>query len=223
MPEFITENRLYLLLALGTAFTCFGILRYQDKLRIKWWAALPLSLAHTLIGVLCVKVFAALESWDFSGFSNMSLFGAVFFLPLFYFAGAKLTRRSPALVFDAFTPCVIFVLLCTRINCMLAGCCQGAAIPGASGHYPTREAEILFYIGALLSLIYLDTKNIQPGKYYPLYMIAYGIFRFICQFFRGDGGLALSHLWAVLAVAIGLVVLKLENNHRKRDASIENP
>ena len=87
---------LLLLLAVGSAFSFIWLLLCKERLRIKWPAALLLAVLHTVCGVLCVKVFAVVEvGFDMSKAGAMSLFGAIFFLPLFYYLGAKLTRRKP--------------------------------------------------------------------------------------------------------------------------------
>ena len=69
-----------------------------------------------MCGVLCVKAFAVAESgFDMSKVGNMSLFGGVFIMPLFYFAGAKLFKRPSADVFDIFSVCMIFKLRNQRV------------------------------------------------------------------------------------------------------------
>ena len=85
----LKEQALILLLLLGTGFDVFWLYRMRQRLRMKWYAIIIVSVLHTVIGVMSVKVFAFLESGDIG---NMSLFGAIFFLPLFYYLGAKLTR-----------------------------------------------------------------------------------------------------------------------------------
>ena len=167
--------------------------------------ALILSVLHTVIGVLCVKGFAFLESGDGSG---MSLYGAVFFLPVIYVIAAKLLKRRVADVFDIFTICVICTLLCARFNCILSGCCLGKMIPGSESiRWPTRELEILFYLVLFLCLRKKVCKKKYVGQMYPIYMMAYGVFRFIVEFFRESehdfGWFHISHLWSLIAVAVG--------------------
>ena len=113
---------------------------------MKWYVAFCLSILHVAYGVFCVKAFAVLEGNPISN-GAMSLFGAVFFMPVAYWLGAKLTKRDVAEVFDIFAPCMIFTLLCARVNCLFAGCCQGRLIPGMEPwRFPTRELELVFYI-----------------------------------------------------------------------------
>lgn len=75
------------------------------------------------------------------------------FMPAAYWLGAKLTKRPYCKVCDVFTPCMLFTLMCARVNCIVAGCCSGLVIPGTHFHFPTRELEILYYIVMLILLI----------------------------------------------------------------------
>ena len=210
-------------LAVGTAFTFLWLMLCKERLRIKWYAALPIAVLHTICGVLCVKVFAVVEvGFDMSKAGNMRLFGGIFILPLFYYLGAKLTRRKPAEVFDVFTICMIFTLMCARVNCIVAGCCSGLVIPGTHVHFPTRELEILYYIVMLILLVPRVKKSKNPGSTYPLYMASYGAFRFLDEFFRTSStGMLfhLSHVWAAIAFAAGLSIyieINARNHQRKK-------
>lgn len=201
---------LLLLLAVGAVFSFVWLLLCKERLRIKWPAALLLAVLHTACGVLCVKVFAVVEAgFDMSKAGNMSLFGGVFFLPLFYFLGAKLTKRKPADVFDVFAICMIFTLMCARINCIISGCCTGKFIPGFSIRWPTREMEILFYIVLLFWLGKPVRQNKRIGMIYPMYMIAYGAFRFLTEWLRAYETTALlhrGHIWSLITLALGLSI-----------------
>ena len=207
------------LLLLGTIFNIFWLYRMRRQLQMKWYAILILSVLHTVIGVCSVKAFAFLESGDIG---NMSLFGAVFFMPAAYWLGAKLSKRPYGKVCDVFTPCMLFTLMCARINCIVSGCCAGLVIPGTHFHFPTRELEILYYIVMLILLIPRAKKSKNPGSIYPLYMASYGAFRFIDEFFRTSStGMLfhLSHVWAAIAFAAGLSIyieINARNHQRKK-------
>lgn len=214
------ENSLLLLLLLGTAFDIWWLILYKDRLKIKRYAAVLLAAVHTVCGVLCVKAFAIAESgFDMSKVGNMSLFGGMFLMPLFYFAGAKLFKRPPADVFDIFSICMIFTLLCARINCIISGCCAGRYISGTHLRWPTREAEILFYIILLVILIKQIWSGCSRGLIYPLYMSAYGAFRFVDECFRVSDSrqfFHLAHIWALISLFAGLSIYYSEKEKQKR-------
>lgn len=216
-----SEHRLLLLLMLGTAISIVWLLLLRKRLKSTWWVAVLLGVAHTLIGLFSVKVFAFLETgFNPDSLGNMSLFGGVFFMPLIYILGAKLFKRPLRDVADVFTPVMIATVLCARVNCIFAGCCRGLPIPGTNGmRFPTREAEILFYLVLLILLCPRIWRKQTRGSAYPIYMMAYGAFRFLVEFFRDQNTTSLfhvSHLWAVVSICIGIsIYAEIYNTHKK--------
>lgn len=215
---------LILLLSAGAVFTAVWLVLLRKRLDMPWYAAIPLAILSTVYGVLTVKVFAFLEAgFNTDSLGNMSLFGGVFFMPLAYWLGAKLSKRSYREVFDVFTPCMIFTVMCARINCIVSGCCIGLPIPGMNGvRFPTREAEILFYIILLICLCPRVLKGKYRGQAYPIYMISYGAFRFVVEFFRSADTSSVfhrAHIWALITLIIGISIyaeIKSETATRKR-------
>lgn len=210
MFTWLSDHALILLLSCGTLFNVYWLHRCRERLHLRWLSVLLLSVLHTVLGVLSVKVFALFETGDFS---NMSLFGGVFFMPLFYWGVAKLAKQKAADVFDVFTICLVFTLMCARLNCIVSGCCLGAHIPieGLTHlRFPTRELELLFYVILLSRLWRKVLSGSARGMIYPIYMIAYGIFRFVTETLRvssrANNILHVSHLWALLSLGIGISI-----------------
>lgn len=218
------SDKIILLLSAGAVFTAVWLVLLRKRLDMPWYAAIPLAILSTVYGVLTAKVFAFLESgFNTDSFGNMRLFGVVFFMPLAYWLGAKLSKRSYREVFDVFTPCMIFTVMCARINCIVSGCCIGLPIPGMNGvRFPTREAEILFYIILLICLCPRVLKGKYRGQAYPIYMISYGAFRFVVEFFRSADTSSVfhrAHIWALITLIIGISIyaeIKSETATRKR-------
>ena len=216
----LSDHALILLLGCGTLFNVYWLHRCRERLHLRWLSVLLLSVLHTVLGVLSVKVFALFETGNFS---NMSLFGGVFFMPLFYWGVAKLAKQKAADVFDVFTICLVFTLMCARLNCMISGCCLGAHIPieGLTHlRFPTRELELLFYVLLLSRLWRKVVTGSARGMIYPIYMISYGIFRFVTETLRvsnrTDSILHISHLWALLSLGIGISIYgELQKKEKK--------
>lgn len=216
----LSDHALILLLGCGTLFNVYWLHRCRERLHLRWLSVLLLSVLHTVLGVLSVKVFALFETGNFS---NMSLFGGVFFMPLFYWGVAKLAKQKTADVFDVFTICLVFTLMCARLNCMISGCCLGAHIPieGLTHlRFPTRELELLFYVLLLSRLWRKVVTGSARGMIYPIYMISYGIFRFVTETLRfsdrTDSILHVSHLWALLSLGIGISIYgELQKKEKK--------
>lgn len=216
----LSDHALILLLGCGTLFNVYWLHRCRERLHLRWLSVLLLSVLHTVLGVLSVKVFALFETGNFS---NMSLFGGVFFMPLFYWGVAKLAKQKTADVFDVFTICIVFTLMCARLNCIISGCCLGAHIPieGLTHlRFPTRELELLFYVLLLSRLWRKVLSGSARGMIYPIYMISYGIFRFVTETLRfsdrTDSILHVSHLWALLSLGIGISIYgELQKKEKK--------
>lgn len=216
----LSDHALILLLSCGTLFNAYWLHLCRERLHLRWLSVLLLSVLHTVLGVLSVKVFALFETGNFS---NMSLFGGVFFMPLFYWGVAKLAKQKAADVFDVFTICLVFTLMCARLNCIISGCCLGAHIPieGLTHlRFPTRELELVFYVILLSRLWRKVVTGSARGMIYPIYMIAYGIFRFVTETLRfsdrTDSILHVSHLWALLSLGIGISIYgELQEKEKK--------
>ena len=106
-----------------------------------------------------------------------------------------------------------------RIGCYLSGCCYGIETHSSWDIYfpvhdhaylPTQLIEMtyLFILAAILAL--LAFKKITPYTF-PIYMVSYGVFRFIIEFFRGDergqlAGLSPSQYWCIALVVLAFPV-----------------
>lgn len=217
----LLSNGLYILLAISCAVTFLWLFFNREKLKAKWYALLIISVLHIIYGLTTVKVFAFLETAGSKTSGNMSIFGAVFFMPIAYFIGALIFRRKISLIFDIFTVPLLATLFCARLNCFLTGYCTGTPIPFMPDVlWPVRGTELIFYAVMLEIFAVRIRKNLTHGEVYPIYMISYGIFRFITQFWRAEyfqlGPLHLSHYWAILSVVVGTVILIIvQRSHNK--------
>lgn len=219
--SFLVDHYLMIALGLGTLFNCFWLYHFRNKLKLNLFVIVLLSILHTVLGVMCVKAFAVLEVFgDMSKAGNMSLFGGVFFMPAFYYLGAKLFKRSYRAVFDVFTVCMVFTLMLARSNCLISGCCYGNPIHlfGLDQYqWPTREMEILYYIVFLIVVGRKVYLNQTIGNIYPVYMISYGLFRFVTEWLRhsdGNSPIHIAHIWAINSLVIGLsIYFEMKRSH----------
>ena len=209
------EHSLVLLLSLASIITFIWLFVNRERLHAKWYEALILTVLYVAWGMAAVKLFAALESGDPDMVKGMSLFGVVFTIPLAYLLHAKI-RKLPFLeVADVVTVCMVTTVCCARINCIVSGCCGGAAIPFWEGHnWPIRETEVLCYLIFVEIFANRVWKHKTHGEVYPIYMIGYGVLRFILQFLREGttpivGVFTLPHIWALLSVLLGVAGLIL--------------
>jgi len=110
-----------------------------------------------------------------------------------------------------------------RIGCLFAGCCHGkvtdewygiwnAEVGAKTVPIPLYEAIFLFVLSALLIVLLfrLDFKYNMT-----LYLISYGIWRFVIEYFRADyrgnfiPGLSPSQFWSIIMVIGGIAIFFL--------------
>ena len=207
-----------ILMSLSTLFMSVWLYLMRDRFSYKTYAIIPLAILHVVYGVVSVRIFAFAEK----GFHSvnkgaMSLFGAVFLLPLLFYIDSRILKCKPQKVFDIFTVGMIFSVLCARINCIIAGCCKGIMFFGTEHRWPTREIEVIFYLILMEIFVYRIRKDKTKGEIYPVYMISYGVLRFILEFIRESDQTGIfhrAHYWSSLSVLIGVVALLVV---KKRD------
>ena len=110
-----------------------------------------------------------------------------------------------------------------RIGCFFAGCCYGKEtdawygiqFPGLHTKViPTQlfEAIFLFALSAAM-IVLLFVVNFKYNM--SLYLISYGIWRFVIEYFRGDyrgsfiPGLSPSQFWSIIMVLLGIAIFFL--------------
>jgi len=109
-----------------------------------------------------------------------------------------------------------------RIGCFLNGCCYGRAYDGfLAVKFPFLKHTVhpvqLYEAGLnallYLGLLFLYARRRKDGTVVAVYLIGYGLIRFVMEFFRGDqrhylGALSWNQLFCILLVAIGAGLLQ---------------
>lgn len=220
MVSWLIKYKLWLILGFGAMFNSYWIIQYGKKIRINQWMAVLLSVIHMITAVLCAKVFAFMEGVP----GGMSLYGGLFFLPMLFCLIAWASKRDILDTCDVFTiPCIVTVF-CARLNCIFSGCCLGTVIPKTDGlRWPTRELELALYITLYIILRNKTGKPKFKGKLYPIYMISYGAFRFVIEWFREGNEIIwffhISHIWSLVAITVGVVAIYLINKRNEKQAN----
>lgn len=107
-----------------------------------------------------------------------------------------------------------------RLGCFLSGCCYGVETDSwvgiefpnlANKVVPTQLIEMIFLLVLCLILSILAFKRWSNYEM-PIYLISYGIFRFVIEFFRGDErgqlvGLSPSQYWSIALLIGGIILL----------------
>lgn len=120
-----------------------------------------------------------------------------------------------------------------RIGCLFAGCCHGKITTEWYGIYsayaeaktvpiPLFEALFLFALSGLMIVVLFKLKSKDNMA---VYLISYGIWRFVIEYFRADyrgsfiPGLSPSQFWSIIMILSGVAVFFL---YRYFDYKIEN-
>lgn len=182
--------------------------------------------------ILFQAVYNAVESGKFvlnndTGMTFLGglICGAGVFLLLHALLGRKLfsaqgSRQNIAVVSSIAPSAICMAHAFGRLGCLMAGCCYGKATTSAIGvlaqapgrHIPVQLFEAIFLFALSAVLIVLFVKKYDKICF-PIYLLAYGVFRFIIEYFRADyrggliPGLSPSQAISLLMVVFGALWL----------------
>jgi len=158
------------------------------------------------------------EGFVFYGGFICAAIGAVVYL--------RAKRLPIAKVLDILAPCLALGHAFGRLGCFFYGCCYGkvCALPWAARFpqphtmagtpvHPTQLYEVIGNIALFFGLSAFAKRKQFDGQVWWLYVLGYGILRFVIEFFRGDysayylGVFTIGHVTAAVMVAVALVAL----------------
>lgn len=240
-PIFLGMNLYDLLTALGLVAALVVFRFYTDAREMpRRYQLLFLGIAipSVCVGYLSAALMQGLYNYLATGvfalgaitFMGGLIGGALCYLLCTWFIGkVAFQGEKQKEVFSMFShivdvaPCCITIAHAFgRLGCLFGGCCYGKATTawfGVSTPYETHkvvplqlfEALFLFALFAYLTWLFFKRKKSLPM---PVYLIGYGIWRFVIEFFRSDERgatiisiLTPSQLTSVLSVILGGILL----------------
>ena len=187
--------------------------KFEKQFNLKWPEIILMTILSIAVAMLSMRALAILEAGgDLSQSAFIRLYGAVFTLPILYYVFAKVKQGSVPLAMDVAAMIAALGLFCGRINCFKEGCCAGVYFFGSETiRWPIRELELLFYVVFILFYVKKISSGKTYGQVYPVFMIAYGIFRFFAEWLREEytgsiGVIHLAHIWSLISIAVGTSV-----------------
>ena len=230
--SFVLKHSLLFVFLLGIVLCFVWAYTFREKLKLNGWQLLLFIVYTFIIGGLSAFLFARFEQLVAPSHSpsNLRIYGPIYVMWAAYILPCKLVHSEPRAFVDICTPGLIISLISIRINCFYAGCCQGLMIPGANFRYPIRELELVFQVIILVVFArrVLKSKSYN-GTLYPLYMIWYGLIRFIYEFFREPenlffGRIHAPHVWSLISIVAGIIayVLLKQSDPEKNKAKKHN-
>ena len=117
---------------------------------------------------------------------------------------------------DWFAVIVPVGIMLGRVGCLFQGCCLGRVCAedwytlndvGGVARWPAVPVELGFNALVLIVILVLRWKTILPSQLFHLYLVAYGVFRFVHEFFRATpqliGWWTGYHIAALALVLLG--------------------
>lgn len=160
--------------------------------------------------------------------------GVACFLAIYFIFRKKYTTRLYEVI--SLLPCSILIAHAFgRIGCFFAGCCYGKETDSFLGvqfpdlpHpvHPTQLYEAAFLFVLFAVSVYLILKKDFKHNL-SLYLIAYGVFRFLIEYVRGDdrgelvGFVSPSQFWSILMVVAGVAIIFVMNRILNKAAQSE--
>lgn len=151
--------------------------------------------------------------------------GVACFLAIYFIFRKKYTTRLYEVI--SLLPCSILIAHAFgRIGCFFAGCCYGKETDSFLGiqfpdlpHpvHPTQLYEAAFLFVLFAVSVYLILKKDFKHNL-SLYLIAYGVFRFLIEYVRGDdrgelvGFVSPSQFWSIIMAVAGVAIIFVMNH-----------
>lgn len=202
-------------LVVGTiAMAAVMLLPRRWRAGLPMWKTLLSAAVLTVLGVLGAKLMFLIESGFWAG---TSFYGAMFFPPLIMVLLALLLRVPPLALLDLCAPAECVMLAILKMQCAVNGCCVGILLTitadGTYIRFPSQIIELLNALVLMAILLWLIRKGTWQGRIYPIYMLLYGITRFILNLLRDTKpfllGLPAGNFWSLVAIVIALIWLRL--------------
>lgn len=162
---------------------------------------------------------------------GLLLYGGILFHPIYMYCVSNFFKVERKTFFDFSTPPFILGVAIYRIGCFCGGCCCG--IPADWGfamahspevlRVPTQLIELVFDVGIFVMLLIVERKNWfngTKGILYPIFMVSYGVIRFVIEFFRVRDvllwGMSQAHFLSLLSIAIGIIWIYFKTKKQKQ-------
>lgn len=213
-------------LAVGTVAMLVPILVQSVWYRLKLWKSVLLAFVLTVTGTVGTYLWFFIENHWIGG---TSFYGAIFLVPAVFPLVALLFRERYRVIMDLCAPAECIMLAIMKVQCLLAGCCGGRLLfttaAGVAVYFPSQIAELLNALIIFAVLMVLAHKKPKRGDLFPLYMVIYGMTRFVLNLFRANQsnfflGMSPGNVWSLLSIAVGAVWLVL---YRRNAAKERNP
>ena len=206
-----TIDRLFIIALVAGLFVYLGA-SFFDNL----WHSMS---AATIDGVFHPELFKYDSNAGGVTFEGGIITGLIVYIILFLIAMPN-ERKRIFIYLDQIALCILIAHAFGRIGCFLGGCCYGKPTDSIFGMmYPTAEGWMKvfptqLYESAFLFLLFFLLVFLIKKNRFQIYLISYGVFRFLLEYLRGDdrgtspfGALSPSQFMSIIMIAGGIAVI----------------
>ncbi len=193
---------------------------------------MEISIIAIILAIIGSRIAFVVSYWDYfqggpwwRAFAfrdgGLIFYGGFFAALLGALVYCRYRRISFFNVMDLATPFIALGYGITRVGCFLNGCCYGQHTDGPWGViFPVLDSGLRhptqLYSSFAALFIFIILRLVRPYSYFNgflffLFMVLYGIYRFVVEFYRVDpnvlGPLSLAQLVALAMIAAGAFVL----------------
>lgn len=202
----------------GILVFCGVILAIQCvRYKVIWWKAVIIVFAFPFFANVAVRLTSFLETGSWGG---ERLYGiGIFITPVVLLLSAVI-RMSWGRVGDIVALSYLPAFVAGKVRCMIVGCCYGRMLFADSNilptfQFPSQKFEIISLALLVAFLICVEIKKGAPGAMWPIFMVTYGISRYIADWLRGDPTewepfflyIPAGRFFALLNIIIGYILL----------------
>jgi prolipoprotein diacylglyceryltransferase len=221
------SGKLILYVSIGTIMMLIPIVIQSYWYRYRLWKSFLIAFLIAISGVIGTYTMFYIENHRWGG---TSFFGGVFFVPLFFIGFAYLLKHPYNELMDLCAPAGCMMLVVMKIQCLLSGCCDGRILftdaAGTEVRFPSQMAELINGLILAAVLLYIAYKAKHKGEIYPIFLVLYGVSRFILSFFREDFVtttmlVPFGTIWSIVAIIIGVLWMWLLRRPKEKEISEE--
>lgn len=217
ITQFLSQHGYYFFLGVGAVAMLVLMLLRRKRFSLSVWQATLFTLLLLATGIAGAKLLYFFES-GMTSFSGMSFFGAVYLVAFLMPVVGLAFKLKPSASLDACAPCVAAIVGFQRFGCFCAGCCGGIPIGNSNMTWPTQVMEGAGDMLLLYLILLAEEKETSKIKGYPLFLVGYGIMRFLIEFVRATtkDWLGLSHgqWFAIAGIVLAVLMIKGVKNEK---------
>lgn len=195
--------------------TILLLLFRKRQYNISWTAMVGIIFFVGIVGYLgaALASFLSYNSW-----TGIRFYGKAVFATIALYVVSKVLKSESTIIMDYYAPVDIAALIVMKMNCMRAGCCSGIELyldsNGQPVLFPSQQVELIVAFVLFSAIIIMECTSKFDGYRYSIYLLVYGVSRYILDMFRADEGnaidigyfsISICQLFCCISMCLGIV------------------